>query len=106
MDPIDRGDQIKTGTVAAGQAGITKNTMRERSPNVPITGQDASFQRPPGLSDVQCQEQQALARQPQQATTAVLDGLHEDEDDGTPGFSKAGVTKGYDVAGLGNSSPT
>ena len=98
MDPIDKGDQIKTGMVAAGQAGITKNTMRERSPNVPV-------ERPGGLSDVEWQEQQALARQPQQ-TAAVLDGLHEDEDDGTPGFSKAGVTKGYDVAGLGNSSPT
>lgn len=104
MDNIDKGDQIKAGTGQRTQgAGMTTNTIRERSPNVPITGQDASFQRPPGLSDVQWQEQQALARQPG-TTAAVLDGLHEDEDDGTPGFSKPGVTKGYDVAGLGNSS--
>ncbi len=104
MDNIGKGDQIKAGAQGTQGAGMTTNTIRERSPNVPITGQDASFQRPGGLSDVEWQEQQALARQPQQ--TAVLDGLHEDEDDGTPGFSKAGVTKGYDVAGLGNSSPT
>ncbi len=98
MDNIDKGDQIKAGTPAGTQgAGMTTNTIRERSPNVPV-------ERPPGLSDVQWQEQQALARQPTQTTAAVLDGLHEDEDDGTPGFSKPGVSKGFDVAGLGNSS--
>ncbi len=96
MDPIDRGDQIKTGAQGTQGAGITKNTMRERSPGVPLT-------RPGGMSDVEWQEQQALQRQP--LTTAVLDA---DEDDGTPDalLNKGGVEKGFDVGGLGRSSPT
>jgi hypothetical protein len=95
MDHIDRGDQIAgTASTEADQAGITKNTMRERSPSVPLT-------RPGGISDVEWQEQQAHARQP--GATAVLG---EDEDDGTPDalLNKGGVSKGFDVAGLGRSS--
>ncbi len=93
MDHIDKGDQITAGT--PDQAGITKNTMRERSPSVPLT-------RPGGMSDVEWQEQQALQRQP--GTTAVL---ADNEDDGTPDayLDKGGVEKGFDVAGLGRSSP-
>ncbi len=93
MDHIDKGDQITAGT--PDQAGITKNTMRERSPSVPLT-------RPGGMSDVEWQEQQALQRQPG-TMAAVLDA---DEDDGTPDalLNKGGVEKGFDVAGLGRSS--
>jgi len=99
MDHIDRGDQITGGT--PDQAGITKNTMRERSPSV--TSAEA-LTRPGGMSDVEWQEQQALQRQPG-TTAAVLDA---EEDDGTPDalLNKGGVEKGFDVAGLGRSSPT
>jgi len=100
MDNIDKGDQIKAGAqgMPAGTqgAGMTTNTIRERSPNVPA-------QRPNGLSDVEWQEQQALQRQP--TGTMVLDA---DEDDGTPDalLNKGGVSKGFDVAGLGSASST
>jgi len=91
MDHIDKGDQITAGTHAEA---MPKGGIRERSPNVPLT-------RPGGMSDVEWQEQQAHARQP--GATAVLG---EDEDDGTPDalLNKGGVSKGFDVAGLGNSS--
>jgi hypothetical protein len=93
MDQIDKGDQITADTHAEA---MTKGGIRERSPSVPLT-------RPGGMSDVEWQEQQALQRQPQ--TTAVLDA---DEDDGTPDalLNKGGVSKGFDVGGLGRSSPT